>query len=72
MTQDWGPGNQLVVDGKISSLWLAKQGRGFGLIITVYIDGSFQSAMHNISECNASYPLPLANVNHHIGKGLGC
>jgi hypothetical protein len=33
---------------------------------------SFQSAMHNISKGNASYPPPLAKVNHHIGNGLGC
>jgi hypothetical protein len=72
MTQDWGLSNKFVLNGKIVTPWLAKWGEVFGLIINVCNVGSFQSAMHNISEGNASCSPSLAKVNHHIGECLGC
>jgi hypothetical protein len=53
-------------------LLLAKQGRVFGLVVNVCVVGSLQSARHDISKGNASYPPSLAKVNHHIGGCLGC
>jgi hypothetical protein len=70
MMQDWDPSNQLIVNGEISTPWLAKRGRVFGLIINVCIIGSFQSTPHYIGKGNASYPPPCAKVDHHVGKSL--